>query len=405
MTLASITPILLTAVVVLLLAAAAAVTIRRRGAASQDGSASEPTSSIEQEHGTRDDLLESKDERVPVAREPLEPSPEVPREVATPLRDQMPETTAADLVPTVEASMAKSRGLFASFRAARRLRGIDSETWEELEATLLRADVGVATTKVLLATLQEGVASGTLSTSEDLLRHLRVALLAQFEALEETRQRELAFTQDPEAVSVWLVVGVNGVGKTTTIGKLANRATLQGHKVLMAAGDTFRAAAGEQLETWGERADTDVVRGAAGGDPSAIVYDAIQRAKARKYDVVLADTAGRLHNKVNLVEELKKIRRVADKAPGNVTEVLLVIDATTGQNALQQARAFTEAVAVTGVVLTKLDGSAKGGVVVAIEAELGIPVRFIGVGEGLNDLLVFEPQAFVDALLGSEPVG
>ena len=148
-----------------------------------------------------------------------------------------------------------------------------------------------------------------------------------------------------------------------------------------------------------------MVRGAAGGDPSAIVYDAIQRAKARKYDVVLADTAGRLHNKVNLVEELKKIRRVADKAPGNVTEVLLVIDATTGQNALQQARAFTEAVAVTGVVLTKLDGSAKGGVVVAIEAELGIPVRFIGVGEGLNDLLVFEPQAFVHALLGSEPVG
>ncbi|MEI6701889.1 MAG: signal recognition particle-docking protein FtsY, partial [Actinomycetota bacterium] len=260
-------------------------------------------------------------------------------------------------------------------------------------------------TKMLLATLQEGVASGTLSTSEDLFRDLRVALLAQFQTLEATRQRELAFTNDPEAVSVWLVVGVNGVGKTTTIGKLANRATLQGHKVLMAAGDTFRAAAGEQLETWGERADTDVVRGAAGGDPSAIVYDAIQRAKARKYDVVLADTAGRLHNKVNLVEELKKIRRVADKAPGTVTEVLLVIDATTGQNALQQARAFTEAVAVTGVVLTKLDGSAKGGVVVAIEAELGIPVRFIGVGEGLNDLLVFEPQAFVDALLGSEPVG
>ena len=405
MTLASITPILLTAVVVLLLAAAAAVTLRRRGAASQDGSASEPSSSIEQPHGTRDSLSQSHDERVPVAREPLEPSPGIPGEAATPSRDQMPEATAVESVPTVEASMAKSRGLFASFRAARRLRGIDSDTWEELEATLLRADVGVATTKVLLCTLQEGVASGTLSTSEDLFRHLRVALLAQFEALEETRQRELAFTQDPEAVSVWLVVGVNGVGKTTTIGKLANRATLQGHKVLMAAGDTFRAAAGEQLETWGERADTDVVRGAAGGDPSAIVYDAIQRAKARKYDVVLADTAGRLHNKVNLVEELKKIRRVADKAPGNVTEVLLVIDATTGQNALQQARAFTEAVAVTGVVLTKLDGSAKGGVVVAIEAELGIPVRFIGVGEGLNDLLVFEPQAFVHALLGSEPVG
>ncbi len=405
MTLASLTPILLTSVVLLLLAAGLAVMVTRRSTKPDDVSSTRPTPPLIESHGSREVLLPTGEQLDLAPLDGATASPgQIPSDSPT-SPQQVADIEVVETVPTVETSMAKSRGLFASFRAARRLRGIDRETWEDLEATLLRADVGVKTTKVLLETLQEQVASGSLSNNEDLFHHLRVALLAQFNELHEARQGELAFTADPEAVSVWLVVGVNGVGKTTTIGKLANRATLQGHKVLMAAGDTFRAAAGEQLETWGERADTDVVRGAAGGDPSAIVYDAIQRAKARKYDVVLADTAGRLHNKVNLVEELKKIRRVADKAPGAVTEVLLVIDATTGQNALQQARAFTEAVEVTGVVLTKLDGSAKGGVVVAIEAELGIPVRFIGVGEGLGDLLVFEPESFVDALLGNEPVG
>ena len=174
--------------------------------------------------------------------------------------------------------------------------------------------------------------------------------------------------------------------------------------MLLAAGDTFRAAAGEQLATWGARSEVDVVLGAAGADPSAVIFDAVQRAGARGFDVVIADTAGRLHNKVNLVEELKKIRRVADREPGQVTEVLLVIDATTGQNALQQARQFTEAVSVTGIVLSKFDGSARGGVVVAIEAELKIPVRFLGVGEHASDLIAFEPIAFVDALLADDPV-
>jgi fused signal recognition particle receptor len=307
--------------------------------------------------------------------------------------------------PTVEGSLRKSRGLFSSLRAARRLKAIDEETWEDLEATMLRADVGVATTEQVLRALKEQVKSGVITDDQSLFHGLKAQLLAVLEQTNRPSNGELARSTSADAVTVWLVVGVNGVGKTTTIGKLASRAAGQGMKVLLAAGDTFRAAAGEQLTSWGDRSGTDVVRGAAGGDPSAIIFDALQRAKAKNYDVVLADTAGRLHNKVNLVEELKKIRRVADKEPGDVTEVLLVIDATTGQNALVQARQFTEAVSVTGVVLTKLDGTAKGGVVLAIEAELGIPVRFIGVGEGVNDLLVFEPRAFIDALVGDEQLG
>jgi fused signal recognition particle receptor len=215
-------------------------------------------------------------------------------------------------------------------------------------------------------------------------------------SLDSAGSAALVFEQG--APNVWLFVGVNGVGKTTTIGKVARRQSADGRSVIMAAGDTFRAAAAEQLELWGERAGVPVVRGTEGGDPSAVVFDAVQRAAARNHDLVLADTAGRLHTKVNLVEELKKIRRVADRPPGRVTEVLLVLDATTGQNGLIQARQFTEAVAVTGVVLTKLDGTAKGGIVVAIERELGIPVKLVGLGEGPDDLVEFDAGRFVDAL-------
>ena len=212
--------------------------------------------------------------------------------------------------------------------------------------------------------------------------------------------RALRFDGAPGSVDVWLFVGVNGVGKTTTVGKVARRQAADGRRVLLAAGDTFRAAAAEQLSMWAERTEAEIVRGAEGGDPSAIVFDAVQRAAARGNDLVLADTAGRLHTKVNLVEELKKIRRVADRPPGRVTEVLLVLDATTGQNGLTQARQFTEAVEVTGVVLTKLDGTAKGGVIIAIQRDLGIPVKLVGVGEGPDDLVAFDPAEFVDALLG-----
>ena len=217
------------------------------------------------------------------------------------------------------------------------------------------------------------------------------------------RDREPTVRRPPRAstartVDVWLFVGVNGVGKTTTVGKVATRLSRSGTQVLLAAGDTFRAAAGEQLSLWAERSGADIVRGAEGGDPSSVVFDAVQRAASKDYPLVLADTAGRLHNKVNLIEELKKIRRVSDRPPGHVAEVLLVLDATTGQNGLAQAKVFLEAVDVSGVVLTKLDGTAKGGIVVAIQRELGLPVKLVGLGEGADDLVDFDAQAFVDAL-------
>jgi fused signal recognition particle receptor len=214
----------------------------------------------------------------------------------------------------------------------------------------------------------------------------------------EGADRSLHFDTTLGAPNIWLMVGVNGAGKTTTLGKIAAQQTQAGRSVLMAAGDTFRAAAGDQLATWAQRSNVEVVRGAEGGDPSSVIFDAVQRAAARKVDLVLADTAGRLQSNTNLMEELRKVRRVAEKGEGRVTETLLVIDATTGQNGLSQARQFADATQVTGVVLTKLDGSAKGGIVFAIETELGIPVKLVGVGETIDDLMAFDPVEFVDAL-------
>ncbi|HEV2427848.1 MAG TPA: signal recognition particle-docking protein FtsY, partial [Acidimicrobiales bacterium] len=202
-------------------------------------------------------------------------------------------------------------------------------------------------------------------------------------------------------VPVWLFVGVNGAGKTTTVGKLARRLALEGRSVVLAAGDTFRAAAAEQLELWAKRAGADVVRAHEGADPGSVVHDALGRAAARGADIVLADTAGRRANSANLLDELAKVRRVADRAPGQVVETLMVLDATTGQNALAQAREFRAAAGVTGLVLTKLDGTARGGIVVAIERELGLPVKLVGVGEGPDDLVDFDPTAFVDSLLSA----
>ena len=214
--------------------------------------------------------------------------------------------------------------------------------------------------------------------------------------------RDLAFDVAVKQPNIWLFVGVNGVGKTTTIGKVAFSQKARGRNVLLAAGDTFRAAAGEQLETWAGRAGVPVVRGSEGGDPSAVIFDAVQSAAARGCDLVLADTAGRLQNKTNLMEELKKVRRVAEKEAGTVTEVLLVVDATTGQNGLSQAAQFAEATNVTGVVLTKLDGSAKGGIVFAIETQLGIPVKLVGLGETIDDLVPFDPDEYVKELFDVE---
>jgi fused signal recognition particle receptor len=270
--------------------------------------------------------------------------------------------------------------------------GIDDETWEELEEALIRADVGVRTTAAILDDLRHEVKEKGITEPEALLQQLKGDLKVRLAG----GDRRLRL--DPGATNVWLFVGVNGVGKTTTIGKVAKQQVLAGRSVVMAAGDTFRAAAAEQLGTWAERTGVDFVRGAEGGDPSSVIFDAVQRAASRSADLVLADTAGRLHTKVNLMEELRKVRRVADKDPGHVVEVLLVLDATTGQNGLTQAKEFLEATEVTGVVLTKLDGSAKGGIVLAINTELGLPIKLVGLGETVDDLIEFDPDEFVEAL-------
>jgi fused signal recognition particle receptor len=300
---------------------------------------------------------------------------------------------AAPVKPRFRDRLTKARGLLSGYVGSLVGRGkIDSETWEELEEALIRADVGVQPTQELLEHLRQRVKDEGLTDGQQLLDALKTELKERLSGFD----LDLRYAETPP--SVWLFVGVNGVGKTTTIGKLGRRETDDGHHVLMAAGDTFRAAAAEQLGTWAERADAGLVRGAEGGDPSAVIFDAIESASARDADLVLADTAGRLHTKVNLMEELRKVRRVAEKGAGTVTEVLLVLDATTGQNGLVQARQFTDAVELTGVVLTKLDGSAKGGIVVAIQAELGIPVKLVGLGEGVEDLVAFDPDEFVEAL-------
>ena len=382
----------------------------------------------------------------PPRTRPARPSPppgrpDVPPAVAPPAPPEAPGTEAPPVpqappapeapvqpVPTAPPSLrdrlGRTRGLFAGLRSLRG-RGVEPTTWEDLEETLLRADVGVATADALLEDLRRRVASREIADGDQLLDALRADLLDLLDVEHrwdgatvepesagasgvapatgggetEPVGRALRFDEEPGVVNVWLFVGVNGVGKTTTVGKVARQQAAAGRSVLLAAGDTFRAAAGEQLETWAGRVGAEIVRGAEGGDPSAVVFDAVQRAAARGTPLVLADTAGRLHTKVNLVEELKKIRRVADRPPGRVTEVLLVLDATTGQNGLAQAREFTEAVAVTGVVLTKLDGTAKGGIVVSIQRDLGLPVKLVGLGEGADDLVPFDPAEFVTALL------
>ncbi len=270
--------------------------------------------------------------------------------------------------------------------------GIDDATWDDLEEALIRADVGVATTGSVLDDLRGRVKSDGITEPAALLEALKGDLK---QALAHG-DRGLRF--EPGMPNVWLFVGVNGVGKTTTIGKLGLQESRAGRTVTMAAADTFRAAAADQLQLWAERVGADLVRGAEGGDPGAVVYDAVQRASARGTDLVLADTAGRLHTKVNLMEELKKVHRVAAREPGRLTEVLLVMDATTGQNGLIQAKQFAEAVDVTGIVLTKLDGTAKGGIAVAIATELGIPIKLVGLGEGAEDLVDFDPDEFVEAI-------
>lgn len=272
---------------------------------------------------------------------------------------------------------------------------VDETTFEALEDLLVAADVGLASTGRILAALRDAVRTGAVApTPEALVAGLRAEIVAGFAGEDRSLQRAAA------PPSVWLLVGVNGVGKTTTVGKLAARESADGRRVVVAAGDTFRAAAGDQLASWAERCGATLVRGADGADPSSVVFDAVEHAAARGADLVLADSAGRLHTKTNLMDELRKVRRVADRPPGRVSEVLLVIDATTGQNGLAQAREFTNTVGVTGIVLTKLDGTAKGGIVLAIHDELGLPIKLVGIGEGPDDLVAFDPDDFAAALTG-----
>lgn len=320
---------------------------------------------------------------VPVEQAPAEPVLELP---------EAPASRMARLRRRLSASTNPfARGLLGLLSADR----LDQTTWDDLEETLITSDLGVGPTTELIAALRRELAIDGVSDVTRAREVLRTELL---KLVDPSLDRGLKITGSEGRPGVVLVVGVNGTGKTTTIGKLARVLVAEGRTVLLGAADTFRAAAADQLQTWGSRVGVEVVRGPEGGDPASVAFDTIDRGLADDVDVVVVDTAGRLHTKTGLMDELGKIKRVVErKAP--VTEVLLVIDATTGQNGLIQARVFAEVVDVTGIVLSKLDGSAKGGIIVQVQRELGVPVKLIGLGEGPDDLAPFEPEAFVDALL------
>ena len=271
-------------------------------------------------------------------------------------------------------------------------RGLDEEAFEDLEESLISADVGVEATMEIVEGLRERVREEKVSDPDRALEILKDVLRLELQVTDRTLHRAA------EGTTKWLVTGVNGTGKTTSIGKIAARHVRDGETVVLAAADTFRAAAAEQLEVWGERAGARVVRGAEGADPASVAFDGRQAAQAAGADLLVIDTAGRLQNKKSLMDELAKVKRIAERDAPACDEVLLVLDATTGQNGLAQARAFMEAVDVSGVVLTKLDGTAKGGIVIAIQRQLGLPVKLVGLGEQIEDLADFDPDAFVDAL-------
>jgi fused signal recognition particle receptor len=402
------------AVPVLIVGGGVAVGLRLRGRGAKDRV---PPGEVASDAATDVELDGSAEAtRMATAVEEAPSAPEAPAAPAVPLAPTTAEPAlveeeegAAPVEPaSYRSRLGKARGLLSGYLGSVRSKGrVDAGTWDDLEEALIRADVGVGATDALLNDLRARVKSGEIVGPEALVDALKGDLVAMLSTSDgalampgsvPTPSSDDDDSDEARTVEVWLFVGVNGVGKTTTVGKVANRMSASGTKVLLAAGDTFRAAAGEQLSMWASRAGADIVRGSEGGDPSSVVFDAVQRAASKGHGVVLADTAGRLHNKVNLIEELKKIRRVADRAPGRVVEVLLVLDATTGQNGLAQAKVFLDAVDVSGVVLTKLDGTAKGGIVVAIQRELGLPVKLVGLGEGVEDLVDFDPDAFVDAL-------
>ncbi|MFF4232584.1 signal recognition particle-docking protein FtsY [Streptomyces sp. NPDC001820] len=309
---------------------------------------------------------------------------------------EIPEPTAGRLV-RLRARLSRSQNALGKGLLTLLSREhLDEETWEEIEDTLLTADVGVAPTQELVERLRERVRVLGTRTPEELRGLLREELLR---LLGTDFDRVVKTESGLDTPGVVMVVGVNGTGKTTTTGKLARVLVADGRSVVLGAADTFRAAAADQLQTWGERVGARTVRGPEGGDPASIAFDAVKEGIAEGADVVLIDTAGRLHTKTGLMDELGKVKRVVEKH-GPLDEILLVLDATTGQNGLVQARVFAEVVDITGIVLTKLDGTAKGGIVIAVQRELGVPVKLVGLGEGPDDLAPFEPEAFVDALIG-----
>jgi fused signal recognition particle receptor len=309
---------------------------------------------------------------------------------------ETPEPTAGRL-QRLRARLARSQSVLGrGLLSVLSRENLDEQAWEEIEEALLTADVGVKPTGEIVERLRTRTrVLGTRSAGE--LRALLADELVA--ALQPELDRTLHATPSSDRPAVVLVVGVNGTGKTTTCGKLARVLIADGHSVLLGAADTFRAAAADQLQTWGSRVGAETVRGPEGGDPASVAFDTVKRGTELKVDTVLIDTAGRLHTKVGLMDELGKVKRVIERQ-GPVDETLLVLDATTGQNGLTQARVFTEVVDVTGIVLTKLDGTARGGIVISVQRELGVPVKLIGLGEGADDLAPFEPEAFVDALLG-----
>ncbi|OZF02379.1 signal recognition particle-docking protein FtsY [Rhodococcus sp. 15-2388-1-1a] len=329
--------------------------------------------------------------------EPVAPEPPVVDTVA-------PAPRRLDTIDPTEGRLDRLRGRLARSQSAvgKSLLGLlgggdlDEDSWEEVEDTLLIADIGSATTAEIMRTLREQMAARSIRTEADARALLREILVAQ---LHPEFDRSIRALPHDGAPAVLLVVGVNGTGKTTTTGKLARVLVADGRRVLLGAADTFRAAAADQLQTWAERVGAEVVRGKEAADPAAVAFDAVSKGIENGVDVVLIDTAGRLHTKSGLMDELSKVKRVIEKR-AHVDDVLLVLDATVGQNGLTQARVFAEIVNITGVVLTKLDGTAKGGIVFQVQRELGVPVKLVGLGEGADDLAPFEPGAFVDALLG-----
>ncbi|WP_250001775.1 signal recognition particle-docking protein FtsY [Actinoplanes sp. M2I2] len=314
----------------------------------------------------------------------------------TPTLDR-PEPTAGRMV-RLRARLSRSQSVFGKGLLSVLSRDhLDEDAWEEIEDSLIGADVGVEATQVIVERLRERVRVLGSRTVTEVREQLTEELVG---ALEPGMDRTLKTTPHDGRPAVMLVVGVNGAGKTTTCGKIGRVLIADGRSVLFGAADTFRAAAADQIATWGERVGAETVRGPEGGDPASVAFDAVKRGIDTGVDTVIIDTAGRLQNKVGLMDELGKVKRVVEKH-GPVDETLLILDATTGQNGLEQARVFTEVVDVTGVVLTKLDGTAKGGIVIAVQRKLGIPVKLVGLGEGPDDLAPFEPAAFVEALLGS----